>query len=186
MSFEVEQKFRVDDAMALAARLHERGVTFGDPIAQCDRYFNHPSVDYAVTDEALRIRRSAENVFITYKGPKLDAATKTRRELELPLTADDERWAELLVLLRFRPVAEVRKSRRIGELAYQGLDFEIALDDVAEVGNFCELEVQATEAELDLARDALQALAAELGLAAVERRSYLELLLARRETPRQE
>ncbi len=186
MSFEVEQKFRVEDAPALEARLTERGVTFGAPIAQCDRYFNHPSVDYAVTDEALRIRRSGDDVFITYKGPKLDAATKTRRELELPLTAGDERWAELLVSLRFRPVAEVRKSRRIGELAYQGLSFEIALDDVAEVGAFCELEVQANAEALDRAREALQALAAELGLTAVERRSYLELLLARREAPRQE
>ncbi|MDZ4780555.1 MAG: class IV adenylate cyclase [Planctomycetia bacterium] len=185
MSFEVEQKFRVNDAAALEARLTERGVTFGTPIAQCDRYFNHPSVDYALTDEALRIRRSGNEVFITYKGPKLDATTKTRRELELPLTADEERWAELLVLLRFRPVAEVRKSRRIGEIAFQGLDFEIALDDVAEVGSFCELEVQATALALDRARESLQSLAAELGLTAVERCSYLELLLARREAPRQ-
>ena len=143
-------------------------------------------IDRAAVTAVVEWLHHGDDVFITYKGPKLDAATKTRRELELPLTEDDERWAELLVLLRFRPVAEVRKSRRIGELAYQGLDFEIALDDVAEVGNFCELEVQATADALDRARGSLQALAAELGLTSVERRSYLELLLARREAPRQE
>ena len=44
-----------------------------------------PCRDFAQTDEALRIRTVGDTSFVTYKGPKLDATTKTRRELELPL-----------------------------------------------------------------------------------------------------
>ncbi len=186
MPYEVEQKFRVLDAESLIARLSRLGVSLGAPVAQCDRYFNHPTLDYAKTDEALRIRRSGDESFVAYKGPKIDSTTKTRREIELPLTGDYGQWSELLVALGFRPVAEVRKSRRTGELRRQGLAVEIALDDVEFVGAYCELELQAEYDGLDRARQCLQELAAELELADVERRSYLELLLARRGAPGQE
>ena len=61
--------------MALAARFH-------DPAEQVDRYFAHPCRDFARTDEALRLRRDGDDVAITWKGPRIDAATKTRRESE--------------------------------------------------------------------------------------------------------
>ena len=115
MHFEVEQKHRVDDVAALDARLAERGVTLGPPVEQSDQYFAHPCRDFARTDEALRIRTVGEASFVTYKGPKLDATTKTRRELELPLDpsdADGSQFAELLTALGFTPVATVRKQRR--------------------------------------------------------------------------
>lgn len=184
MPYEVEQKFPVHDAESLRARLSLLGATLGAPVAQCDRYFNHPALDYAATDEALRIRQSGDERFITYKGPKIDATSKTRREIELPLTGDDAHWAELLVALGFRPVAEVRKSRCTCELLRQGFAVEVALDDVEQVGVYCELELQAEAAALDAARQCLQTLEQELELGAVERRSYLELLLARRTAPR--
>src|SRR6266496_1172527 len=151
---EVEQKFRIHDAESLERRLHElgarevadtptRSVSEDTPTRsasegsdQLDHYFNHPSRDFAQTDEALRLRhvgwvksahshhpsvendKSAETHlsqnFITYKGPKLDATTKTRREIELPLPPGSDTLAhftELLTALGFRPVAQVRKTR---------------------------------------------------------------------------
>jgi adenylate cyclase class 2 len=181
MHFEVEQKVRLVDAVELIARVAKLGGAFGEPIEQVDLYFNHPSRDFAATDEACRIRRVGERAFVTYKGPKLDAATKTRRELELPLAAGTaEGFAELLAALGFRRTAEVRKLRRTAEVECQGRSFEVALDDVADVGLFAELETSAAEAELPAARAALAELAAKLELTANERRSYLELLLAGR------
>ncbi|MGC4007101.1 MAG: class IV adenylate cyclase [Pirellulales bacterium] len=177
---EVEQKYRVTDTTAIEARLTTLGVVWHPPIEQVDRYYNHPARDFAVTDEALRLRRVGPDNRITYKGPKLDAATKTRREIELPLAAGIERpdqYDELLVALGFRPNREVAKTRLPGELRYAGRTIEIALDRIAELGTFVELETTADQAELPAARDAILRLAAELGLADVERRSYLELLL---------
>ncbi len=181
MYLEVEQKFRVSDWTDLERRLVGLGAVIEEPVAQRDLYFAHPSRDFAQTDEALRIRRVGERNFVTYKGPKLDSTTKTRRELELPLASGDEaaaRFAELLAALGFRLVREVRKQRRRAIVRWQGREIEAALDEVDGVGRFAELELQADEAEADTARALLASLAAELHLDRPERRSYLELLLA--------
>src|SRR6188472_3846060 len=130
---EVEQKFRVADLTAFAARLAERGVTFGEPQLQVDSYFNHPSRDFSQTDEALRIRQVGASNYVTYKGPKLDATTKTRREIELPISPGEPaaaQFGELLVALGFRPVAAVRKLRRKATLSHAGRQIEVVLDDV--------------------------------------------------------
>lgn len=180
MQYEVEQKFRVVDRDELLARLNRAGVVWHDEIDQADLYFAHPQRDFSRTDEALRIRRVGQNNRITYKGPKIDTQTKTRRELELPLVAGDQ-WAtqfqELLGALGFRTVAEVTKRRRPGTWEHGGRTFEVALDDVAEVGVYIELELTATPDQLDAARAALAEAADALELVEVERRSYLEMLL---------
>jgi adenylate cyclase class 2 len=178
--YEVECKYRVADLAALEKRLAERGARVGVAELQVDIYFQHPSRDFAATDEALRIRRIGGRNFVTYKGPKVDKTTKTRREIELPLAPGDEGargFASLLEALGFRRVAEVRKHRRKALLSSRGQEVEIALDEVERVGTFAELELQAEEADLDQARACLASLAQDLGLLDSERRSYLELLL---------
>lgn len=183
MQFEVEQKHRIGDAAELVSRLAERGVKLAPAIEQADQYFAHPSRDFATTDEALRIRTVGGKSYITYKGPKLDPTTKTRRELELPLDASDHdgsRFAELLCALGFTEVAIVRKWRRQFRLGHAGHDVEGALDDVDGVGKFVELELLACEAGLEEAKRCISTLAAELDLGPSERRSYLEMFLERR------
>lgn len=83
--YEVEQKYRVVDVADLEARLNGLGAVWHDTAEQVDRYFGHPSRDFAATDEALRLRSTPDGVVITWKGPRLDATAKTRREIELPL-----------------------------------------------------------------------------------------------------
>lgn len=185
MVYEVEQKFRVTDRDALVARLELAGVVWRTEIEQCDLYFAHPQRDFASTDEALRIRRIGQENRITYKGPKIDAQTKTRRELELPLVAGPDmadQYQELLVALGFRTVAEVSKRRRPGSWRHGAHTFEVALDDVDEVGVYVELELSVAPDQLADARAALLHAAAELELHEIERRSYLELLLGNRES----
>jgi adenylate cyclase class 2 len=181
MHFEVEQKFPLADVAAVLRRLDELGAKAAGTVEQVDQYFNHPARDFAQTDEALRLRSVGEKNFITYKGPKLDAATKTRREIELPLAngqAALAQFAELLTALGFRSVATVKKTRRLFHIAWQEKNAEAAVDDVAGVGHYLELELSATEAEVEAAKSCIASLASRLGLVATERRSYLELLLA--------
>jgi adenylate cyclase, class 2 len=183
MSIEVEQKFAVDDHREIQRRLEQLGAHEVGIVEQVDRYFNHPARDFAQTDEALRLRRVGEANFITYKGPKLDAATKTRREIELPLGAGTKHageYAELLTALGFRLSGEVQKTRRIMHVNWQDHTVEVALDNVANLGSFVELEISVDEHQVDPAKSAIVSLAAELKLSQNERRSYLELLLAKR------
>lgn len=186
MKYEVEMKFRVADRAALLAMLASRGVALADAETQADVYFAHPARDFAQTDEALRIRSVGSRNFVTYKGPKLDAATKTRQEIELAIAPGAEGaagWSDLLAALGFRRVAEVRKERRHGQLTPRGARpgdvVELVVDDVAGLGTFVELERLATPETMDAARADVLACARDLGLAESERRSYLELLLTK-------
>lgn len=179
MKLEVEQKFPVVNPVDLQRKLLALGAAPGEPIEQVDCYFAHPSRDFAQTDEAFRLRTIGERNYITYKGPKLDATTKTRRELELPIP-DGRQAAEgfeaLFAALGFTRVREVRKQRRAAEVSWQGQAVEVCLDDVDGLGAYVELELIVDDAGLDLARQCLASLASELGLSQPERRSYLELL----------
>lgn len=180
MPFEVEQKFPVLDLPALQRKLAVLGAQRGDSVVQADRYFAHPARDFARTDEALRLRRMGPLNYITYKGPKLDATTKTRQELEVELAAGEQSAADatgMLLALGFTPVLEVSKRRVHNTVRWQDREVEVSLDEVAGLGNFVELEMIAAEGEVDAARACIVGLAAELGLSNTERRSYLELLL---------
>lgn len=183
MAVEVEQKFRVSDIEAVARRLVALGARAGETHQQVDCYFAHPQRDFAQTDEALRLRRVGRHNYVTYKGPKLDATTKTRREIELQLPdgeAAAQEAAQLLEVLAFRRVADVYKRRAHYTLNWQQRDVLVALDDVDGLGDFVELEIMAEEQQVDAARDAIRSLAGRLDLSNSERRSYLELLEARR------
>ncbi|MFM9060029.1 MAG: class IV adenylate cyclase [Planctomycetaceae bacterium] len=184
--YEVEVKFAVPDPAVVERRLAGLGGTLSAVVDQVDRYFAHPARDFAATDEALRLRRVGDDVVVTWKGPRIDATTKTRREIELPVapagppdgTATIARWTDLLEALGFRRVREVAKRRRTATMHRDGATIEAVLDDVAGLGWFLELEEQATADRIDQARTRLGTLARELGCVSPERRSYLELLLA--------
>lgn len=181
MNVEVEQKYRVDEPDEVRERLQRLGAEFGDPVRQIDAYYNHPSRDFAETDEALRLRRVGERTFITYKGPKLDRTVKTRLELEAPLAeglANAEQYGRVLEALGFRPTAVVAKSRATAKLTWGGTEYEAAWDEVDRLGTFLEIELLVDEAERDHAQRKILALEKELELSAVERRSYLEMVLA--------
>jgi adenylate cyclase, class 2 len=179
MSYEVEMKFPAGDPAALESRLAQFGAEISSPQVEVDVYFAHPGRDFAKTDEAFRIRRKGTSNFITYKGPKIAAATKTRREIDLPLTpgeASAQAWTELVEALGFTPAGEVRKSRRKAHVDWHGRRVEISLDEVASLGVYVELELVTDADGLDAARQCVVSLAETLGLEGSERRSYLELL----------
>jgi predicted adenylyl cyclase CyaB len=129
-------------------------------------------------------------VAVTWKGPRIDSAAKTRRELELGLAevpplpggprggqATLDRWSELLTALGFRPVRDVVKRRRPSRVLWHGTEVEVDLDAVAGLGDFVELELLAAQGEVPLATACIESLARELGCGEQERRSYLELLI---------
>lgn len=177
--YEVELKFPLIDAEPVLRELDLCGASETRSVEQSDLYFNHPARDFADSDEALRIRSVGDEHWVTYKGPVVDKQTKTRREIEVSLAGADacRQFAEMLRLLGFRPVREVRKRRRLLELAWQDRRVEVAFDQVAGLGGFLEIETLADESTRSAAVAAILALAARLRLTEPERKSYLALLL---------
>lgn len=143
-----------------------------------DIYYQHPCRDFSETDEALRIRIKRFDghfeVFLTYKGPKLDNISKTRKEIEVPIS-DVDAYSDLLTSLGFKEVLTIVKVR---EKYYIEKGVTITLDEVEGLGQFIEIEKLVKEDEnIEEEVKRLRKILEELGVKKFERRSYLELLL---------
>lgn len=177
--YEVELKVRADHD-AVRDRLAECGAERVGAVRQVDTYYGAPHRDFAETDEALRVRRETPEGGdprheLTYKGPKVDAASKTREEHETGI--DDPGAVDAaLRALGFDPVATVEKDRE----RYRIGDYTVALDVVDGLGTFVEVEQAAAESDVGAVREGAADLLADLGLDpdAGIRTSYLGLLLA--------
>jgi adenylate cyclase class 2 len=178
--YEVELKLRADHD-EVRDRLAAAGAEPLGTVVQRDTYYDAPHRDFATTDEALRVRRvegasdDRTEARLTYKGPLVDDDSKTRREHETGVD-DGEATAAALSALGFSPAAVVEKRRE--RFALDG--YAVTLDDVAGLGEFVEVEGEATEAEVTAVRDAVREVVRSLGLDPDDgvRTSYLELVLA--------
>ena len=150
-------------------------------VTQTDTYYDAPHRDFAETDEALRVRHEdpatgPAHAALTYKGPLVEADSKTRSEAETEV-GDEAAVREILVGVGFEPAATVEKERERYRLA----DCVVTLDAVTGLGEFVEVEfVEAVaEAGLEDARGEVFAAVEALGLdpARQVRTSYLGLLL---------
>lgn len=181
---EVEQKYRVDDVQGLLNRLDMHGATeTSEPEEHADTYYNHPSRDFAETNEAFRVRRINGAAWMTYKGSKMPGLVKARREIELRIGQSDDdglAFESALELLSFRRVATVKKRRRSFRINSDDGFLTIAIDDVETLGGFAEIEmVVDDENRVGGARQSILSLATQLGLDQDEPRSYLTMLLQR-------
>ena len=187
--YEVEVKVRADHE-ALRERLDPLGADPVNAVTQEDTYYDAPHREFAETDEALRVRREVirsesdgetpadgtEFAELTYKGPLLEAESKTRREVET-VVENGEAAGDILAALGFDPAATVRKNRE--RFALDG--FTVTLDAVDGLDEFVEIETEVeTEGEVESAREEAYDLLRDLGLDPDDqiRTSYLGLVLA--------
>ena len=165
---EIEIKSYCDDHAPVTAKLEAMGARHAWTGREQDLYLNHPSRDFRKTDEALRLRQARGRVILTYKGPKIGTAAKTRREEEVAVE-DFGQALVILGLLGFVEFGSVTKERAVYRLG----ETEICMDTVEGVGQFVEIEMKGSDRERIEAE--LFRLAGKLGLDRFERRSYLEL-----------
>jgi adenylate cyclase class 2 len=177
---EVEVKYRNADRTAAVATLLDWGAALKQDRTDADLYFQAPDRDLKASDEAFRLRRIGPKNYLTYKGPRRDAETKTRPEVEVALADGDVAAADaerLLTALGYKPVTTVRKKRRVYTFARDRFELEACFDTLEGVGAFVELEILAEEAQYEAAKAVLLSVAAELGLTEREPRSYLTMVL---------
>lgn len=173
--YEVELKVRAAHE-PIREKLTALDATPGETVQQEDTYYDAPHRAFAETDEALRLRQETndgETTHLTYKGPLVECASKTREERETTV-ADHEGAAAILAALDFQPAATVEKERETFKLR----GYTVALDHVEGLGEFVEVEQEAADREIEHVRDGARDLLSALGCDPDEqvRTSYLELL----------
>ncbi len=174
---EVEVKAKIENFEDMKKKLENLGAIKSKKEFQEDIYFNSPIVDFAKSDEALRIRTTKENnstnIFITYKGPKIDSKSKTREEIEIGIE-DSAKCSKIFEHLGFIKVRAVKKDRQY----YTYKNFEITLDDVEGLDPYMEIEIALEDGnDYTIAQEKIFELFSELGVTdGFERTSYLELL----------
>lgn len=177
--YEVELKVEADHE-TIRAQLESLGAQPRHRVEQVDTYFDAPHRAFADTGESLRVRVEETDqqttTELTYKGPLVEEASKTREELTTGLT-DLEATTAILETLGFERASTVRKVRQ----RFDHDEFTITLDTVDGLGEFLEIETDVdTEAEVEAARERAVEILQECGLDAEEqiRTSYLELTMA--------
>jgi adenylate cyclase class 2 len=170
---EVETKFRSPGNEKVIEALSSMGAQLLFEGCMEDIYFSHPSRDFGMTDESVRLRIHDTATEITYKGPRI-AATSTKAREELTVSVDDSLSARrMLERLGFSEFISIRKKRSSFLLD----ELRVEVDEVEGLGQFVELELvtedpSRAEALMDLARKAL-------ALTKQTSETYLEMLLAK-------
>lgn len=180
---EVEQKYRVASHEVVLECLCSMNAIELPHEKHCDTYLKHPSRDFAMTGEALRIREINDSAVITYKGARLEGIIKIRPEIEIPLVDQSQfAWMQIWMSLGFHEVAKIQKRRRSFELAYETISVIVALDDVTHLGKFVEIEsIVHDRTLLPSIQDRIVEVARQLKVDEIEPRSYLRQLLEKRQ-----
>lgn len=174
---EIEIKARINNPKLAFEKINDIGGKYSHTEIQRDIYFNGENRDFRKTDEALRIREIPDGDdfinILTFKGPKLDSQTKTRKEIEVTID-DKEHMTDILINLGYKPSAIVNKVRRI--FTYE--EYTITVDKLNELGHFIEIEYVAEEdADIEPIQENIFEIFERLGIKeGFEKTSYLELL----------
>lgn len=182
--YEIEIKLPVKNSQEVLDILKDIGFMVKKEIREEDIYFNSDYHNIKERDEALRIRKSRDcdtgdqKVQINFKGPKIDAVSMSRMELETEVQ-DGETMEKILTYLGFLPVVSVCKVRKY--LTHR--EMTACVDRVEGMGEFLELEVVAeTEEKREIYLEQMKEILNALGYSMEDtvRTSYLGLLMKKK------
>ena len=145
MSLEIEAKIKVDRLDPYAQRLEELQAQPRGSIIQRDHFFDQPDRRLLRHDTGLRIRQTtgpeqAETI-MCFKGPRQGGPYKQRDEIELAVS-DFKPAQQFLQALGLQLTLVVEKRRT----CWLFHDCEVALDEVAQLGSFVEIEGPSNDA----------------------------------------
>ena len=145
---EVEVKVPVKNRILIEDALLQMGFAKGDLVKESDFYFDSSLHKLKDNDMALRVRM-CENLTVgstehtmTFKGPKMDTISMTRKELEMNIE-DTGIGKEILISLGYEPVPPVIKLRQ----HFHRKQITACLDQVERLGEFLELEIVVSQAQ---------------------------------------
>ncbi len=173
---EIKLRLKKEEEANIREKILDFGFSYLQKSIQYDTYFSSPVRDFSITDEALRVRRcintisGEEKTLLTYKGPKVQSRSVSRKEIETEIK-DGKAIEPLLDALMFEKVREIEKRREYYVLA----PITLSIDEIRPLGFFMELEFMTDNKEsIPEFTEKLYAIAESLG---IETKSYLELII---------
>lgn len=141
---EIEAKLKIEKPEDMVKRLDLLGAEFRGELKQVDYYFDDAQKRLMKKDCGLRLRRQisgeGEKAILTYKGPRKGGMFKKREEIEIEI-GSGESMEKILSKLGYEKVVTVEKKRRV----WKFVGYEVAVDEVAGLGNFVEIEGDSEE-----------------------------------------
>jgi adenylate cyclase class 2 len=135
MSKEIEIKFRIDDALALARRLKAAGFRLGTGRThECNTLYDLPGGPLRKRGELLRLRKYGSDWWLTHKAKGKEGRHKTRTETETRI-ADGGKLETILRALGYVPTFRYEKFR-----AQWSDDQGVVVVDETPIGCFGEIE----------------------------------------------
>lgn len=172
---EVELKFQVSDRKKLINWLEDNAsLIFTD--RQLDDYYTPAHRDFFAVKypiEYLRIRRSGEHSYITYKkwyATEVEKEYSHCDEFETEVKSS-EALEKIFKALDFKYLLTVNKTRS----AFKYKNFEIEFDDVKDLGIVCEIEIKGEFGSIDEARSQILSMAKKLGFNETDRGDDLRM-----------
>ncbi len=143
---EIEVKAKIKDIDSLKQKLISMGCVFGEPKIQEDVIFLPEGVSYPKIDMApvARVRNSGGIITLTVKKRLINDnfLIKTEREV----VVDNQQEAINIVKdMNFHEALKINKKR----IACKYEDMAICIDEVAELGNFMEVEKMVQDDSVD-------------------------------------
>ncbi len=156
---EVEIKLKADHN-SVRKQLKKLNADFIKNEVNNDIYFQHPNRDFIAEDRTLRIRSTNTETIMTYKGPKLNKESKSRKEINIKIDNYDN-ILDVLDELDFKKSGSVYKQREYWRIN----NIIITLDNIEKIGEYVEFESEIEdESELDNEVSKLKALIRNLEL----------------------
>lgn len=143
MKVETEKKYycmEPENLVKIATQLNFKKVTEEEEI---DEYFTDVNSDFIKNRICLRIRKTNDNMEITYKG-KSDSLLGLFCKLENNINVnirDYENYIKLFSSLGYYSYVEVTKKRLTYELNDKNYRYSIMIDTLSEIGGFAEFEI---------------------------------------------
>ena len=143
---EVEIRYKIPNKTYLKSlydKLNKLGFHFVVEENQEDIYFSSHYKDFLKNEECLRIRTVKGSSMITWKPPSSKEMKRSddfwKQEIDLRIGSQREIARQLLQHLDFFEVAIVKKRRQLFKNDENVL---VSIDQIAEIGEFLEIEVQ--------------------------------------------
>ncbi|MCT4612209.1 MAG: class IV adenylate cyclase [Clostridia bacterium] len=143
---EFEEKFFCVDKTKLINQLKEDGFEFVRKESEVDTYLTDSNSKFINTRTYLRIRkRNGKSLEITYKDKTKDAYSReVHHNKQATVSTGIESYEEainLFKILGYSPYVTVYKDIEVYSMEYDGVEYNVIIDELENVGNFVEFEI---------------------------------------------